>query len=77
MRGSSFRPQATRRMLIRSSGEMLLEELLPPTAPQPRVSAGNRPVAAPMPPSAAGALTRNRDTGIFKANLRITSSSLA
>ena len=53
--GSSV-PHATRRMLMRSRGEMLLEELLPPTAPQPRVSAGNRPVVAPMPPSAAGSV---------------------
>jgi len=52
-----------------------LEVLLPPTAPQPRVSAGNRFVDAPMPPSAAGVLTRKRDTGICKANFRTTASS--
>ena len=34
-------------------------------------------VAAPMPPRAAGALTRNRDTGISRANRRITPSSRA
>jgi hypothetical protein len=45
-----------------------LEEELPPTAPQPRVSAGNRFVVAPIPPSAAGVFTRNRDTGICRAN---------
>ena len=56
---------------------MLLEELLPPPAPQPRVSAGNSPVVAPMPPSAAGVLTRNRDTGILDANRRMTISSVA
>ena len=70
-------PQATRRMLMRSMGEMLLEEELPPTAPQPRVSAGNSEVSAPMPPSAAGTFTRNRDTGIFRAKRRITDSSSA
>ena len=55
-------------MLIRSRGEILLEELLPPTAPQPKVSAGNSPVVAPMPPSAAGVFTRNRETGKSQAS---------
>ena len=41
--GLSPKSHATRRILIKSNGEMLLEELLPPTAPQPSVSAGNSP----------------------------------
>ena len=75
--GISSVPQATRRILIRSIGEILLDEELPPTAPQPKVSAGNRPVDAPIPPNAAGVFTKNRDTGIFRANFRTASLSSA
>ena len=75
--GFSSASQATRRMLIKSMGEILFDELLPPTAPHPRVSAGNSPVVAPMPPKAAGVFTRNRETGICSANFLTTALSSA
>ena len=56
---------------------MLLDDELPPTAPQPSVSAGNRAVSAPMPPSDAGTLTRKRETGTVSAKRRTTASSFA
>ena len=62
---------------MRSSGPMLLDDELPPTAPQPSVSAGNRAVSAPMPPSDAGTLTRKRETGTVSAKRRTTASSFA
>ena len=36
---------------------LLFDELLPPTAPQPRVNAGNNPVSAPIPPTGGAAGT--------------------
>ena len=72
---SSFTPQATRLMLIRSSGPMLLELDDPPTAPQPRVRAGNSQVVAPMPPRAEGVFTSTRLAGTAAANRLATRSS--
>ena len=48
---------------------------LPPTAPQPRVRAGWRPVMAPTPPRAAEVFTSRRLTGFLRANSRITALS--
>ena len=64
-------------LLLAVTGCGSSKEELPPTAPQPRVRAGNRLVVAPMPPRAPGVFTRNRDTGISRAKRRITASSRA
>ena len=64
---SSLVPNPTLLIFITSSGPMLLEVELPPTAPQPRVSAGNRPVVAPMPPRAPGVFTRILEAGTARA----------
>ena len=54
---------------------MLLELDEPPTAPHPRVRAGNRQVVAPMPPRAAGVLTSTRLAGTAAAKRLAASAS--
>ena len=44
-------------------GPTFSEVAEPPTAPQPRVSAGMRPVVPPMPPRALGVFTMMREAG--------------
>ena len=56
---------------------MLLLEELPPTAPQPNVMAGNRPVVMPTPPMDAGVLTKKRLTGTALEKRSTTASSRA
>ena len=49
---------------MRLSGPTLSEVELPPSAPQPSVSAGTSPVVAPIPPSVLPPLTMTRETGM-------------
>ena len=51
---------------------MLSLVALPPTAPQPSVSAGARFVVTPTPPNAPGVFTRSLETGFLRANSLIT-----
>src|SRR3981189_3630198 len=62
-------------MFIRFSGVMLSPVLLPATAPQPRVMAGNRFVVMPTEPCGVGVLQSTRIAGMRRANSRILASS--